>query len=308
MYSQAYNYYSVLGLNLNASTEEVKKAYRDIALTCHPDKLIHIKDDDEKKRRVEKFKEATKAYEILMNSNKNQYENIAWADDTKWNNMWNTFFGDVTTEDYKNTTNILKDAFVDIATSFIKNKIYPKQYYNPSSNLNKVIDHDIKLLVTYDEVKNNVKKKLRLILINIDEPIFLDVYCGSYPEIVREYTDENDCEHEIKIRMEFIENEEYSHISSSAGKIDLVKIIEINLLEYISGCEKDIKYIDNKPLTISIPPFQKEFYEINDKGIFGGSLILNIKLKNIEFDNWNNLIDKDKHNMLRILNLMYKMI
>lgn len=308
MYSHTYNNYSTLGLSMNASMEEIKKAYRDIAITCHPDKLINIKDENEKKRRVEKFKEATKAYEILMNSNKNEYENIIWGDDIKWNDVWNNFFGDEQNGNYNNTTNVIKDVFVDIAASFIKNKLYPRQYYNPTSNIKQIVYHDIKLPITYNEVKNNIKKKLRLILIDIDDPLFLEVNAGSYPEVTRQYTDDNDREHEIKITMELIEDEEYSHIISKNGKIDLVRIIEINLVEYISGCARQIKYIDNEQITISIPPFQKEFYEIKDKGVLNGSLIINIKIKNIEKEYWDKLIDEDKHNVLRILKHICKTI
>ena len=40
-------YYNILGLSSNASKEDIKKAYKDIALSCHPDKLINITDENE---------------------------------------------------------------------------------------------------------------------------------------------------------------------------------------------------------------------------------------------------------------------
>lgn len=307
MNNTAQNYYKILGININATTEEIKKAYKEIALTCHPDKLINIKDDIEKKRRVEKFKEATIAYEVLMDTDKYIYPDIQWNDDIKWNDIWNGFFGENSSN--ISTKDILKDAFIDIASSFIKNKIYPKQYYNPTSTTSKdVINHDIKLSVTYDEVIKNVKKKLRLILIDIDEPIFIEIWCGSYPSIVRQYTDDNDIEHEININMEFVERKDYEHIISKDGKIDLIRTVEMNLLEYIEGYERDIEYIDNKTMTITIPPFQKDFYEIKEKGIFGGSLLINLQLKNLTFNNWEILCEKDKLTMIRILKSIYKTI
>lgn len=59
------DYYDVLGVNRNSSAEEIKKAYRKIALKYHPDKNS---DADAE----EKFKEAAEANDVLSNSEKKQ--------------------------------------------------------------------------------------------------------------------------------------------------------------------------------------------------------------------------------------------
>src|SRR3972149_721593 len=59
------DYYEVLGVGKNATPEELKKAYRKLALEWHPDK--HRED---KKQAEEKFKEVNEAYEILSNPEK----------------------------------------------------------------------------------------------------------------------------------------------------------------------------------------------------------------------------------------------
>lgn len=60
------NYYEVLGLNENASQEEIKKAYKQLAKTHHPDK-----GGDE-----EQFKKISEAFDTLGNPNKKaQYDN-----------------------------------------------------------------------------------------------------------------------------------------------------------------------------------------------------------------------------------------
>lgn len=61
----AKDYYSVLGVSKNASVDEIKKAYRKLALQYHPDR-------NKDKASEEKFKEVTKAYEILSDSSKRQ--------------------------------------------------------------------------------------------------------------------------------------------------------------------------------------------------------------------------------------------
>lgn len=59
------DYYQILGVNRNASTEEIKKAYRKLALKYHPDK---VKVD--KKQAEEKFKQISEAYAVLSNPEK----------------------------------------------------------------------------------------------------------------------------------------------------------------------------------------------------------------------------------------------
>jgi molecular chaperone DnaJ len=63
------DYYEILGIAKNASAEEIKKAYRKVAIQFHPDK------NQGDKAAEEKFKEAAEAYEILSNQEKRaQYD------------------------------------------------------------------------------------------------------------------------------------------------------------------------------------------------------------------------------------------
>ena len=60
------DYYEVLGVSKNATSKEIKKAYRKIALKYHPDK------NPENKQAEEKFKEAAEAYDVLSSAEKKQ--------------------------------------------------------------------------------------------------------------------------------------------------------------------------------------------------------------------------------------------
>lgn len=298
------SHYNELGLSMSASKEEVKKKYKEIALTCHPDKLLNIKDENEKNAKIEKFKTATIAYNKIMNGNSLEDYEFIFNNDFTHEDYLNEF-GDFnwTSEIFKMFTQENSSIFMNIASNFANNKIYPKSYYQPAK-ATKIISHDITLPVTYNEVKNNAKKKLRLVLVKIEEPVFIDMYCGSFPVVKKTYIDDNNEEHEITITMEFKANELYSHIINN-NIIDLIITIDINLIEYLSGVTKKIKYIDKKDIIIDIPAFQKDYFEISDMGINGGSLIVNLTIEAIEENKWNNLTSENKDEMIRILRTIF---
>ncbi len=68
------DYYEVLGVQKGASADEIKKAYRKVAMQYHPDR------NEGDKAAEEKFKEAAEAYEVLSDTNKKaQYDRFGHA-------------------------------------------------------------------------------------------------------------------------------------------------------------------------------------------------------------------------------------
>lgn len=61
-----HDYYSILGVSSSASDEEIKKAYRKLAMRYHPDR------NPEDSESEEKFKEVNDAYAILSDQQKRQ--------------------------------------------------------------------------------------------------------------------------------------------------------------------------------------------------------------------------------------------
>jgi len=115
------DYYAILGISKKAESDEIKKAYRALALKYHPDK------NPDNKEAEEKFKEITEAYEVLsdplkrkkydiIETNWHKYSNLGFSnisdlfgDDSKFSTFFNYFFTGNLKDNLKETTsNLLK--------------------------------------------------------------------------------------------------------------------------------------------------------------------------------------------------------
>ena len=79
------DFYEILWVDKNASTEEIKKAYRKLAMQYHPDRN---KSDPEAEK---KFKEVNEAYSTLSDENKRKQYDMFWK--ANWGNPFGWWFG-----------------------------------------------------------------------------------------------------------------------------------------------------------------------------------------------------------------------
>ncbi|MBN2780646.1 MAG: molecular chaperone DnaJ [Candidatus Marinimicrobia bacterium] len=83
----AKDYYDILGVAKTASADELKKAYRKLAVKYHPDK------NPDNKEAEERFKEAAEAYSVLSDPDKRQRYDQFGADGLKQNGFGGGFSG-----------------------------------------------------------------------------------------------------------------------------------------------------------------------------------------------------------------------
>ena len=113
------DYYEVLGVDKNASENDIKKAYRKAAMKYHPDKFANAS-DAEKKDAEDKFKEINEAYQVLSDDQKKQqYDQFGHAafeqggagfggggfGDFDINDIFNMFRGNSNFRDFEEYTN-----------------------------------------------------------------------------------------------------------------------------------------------------------------------------------------------------------
>jgi DnaJ-class molecular chaperone len=317
----------VEALNLNKDNidkytrDEIKNIYKKIALECHPDKLINISDEKERIIKIDRFKKASIAYKNAMedfnNYGKLNYNNCDYnfdnfSDDYEIYNNFDLNFWKNTYDGIFKDKEIIKNTFIDVASFFFNKGFKNKNYYNPST---KIIKHNINLPITYYDLCTLNKRKLRILLKNVKEPVYINICCkNEYPCLTRQYIDDDSIEHEIIINM-IIDNDDneddnnntYSHnIISNKNIIDLNIIIDINILDYLIGTVKKIKYVDNTYIDINIQPFSLNDIIIKYKGLLGGNLIVKLMFKNITLKEWNKISEKKRKKIINIIKTIYQ--
>ncbi|EKE26880.1 MAG: hypothetical protein ACD_4C00133G0008 [uncultured bacterium (gcode 4)] len=81
------NYYDILGISKDASSDEIKKAYRKKAMESHPDR--HGWD----KEKEAQFKKVNEAYSTLSDSQKKAHYDRFWTTEWMWWFWWQGFWG-----------------------------------------------------------------------------------------------------------------------------------------------------------------------------------------------------------------------
>jgi hypothetical protein len=87
--------------------------------------------------------------------------------------------------------------------------------------------------------------------------------------------------------------------------IDLMTTVEINIKDYLIGCVKVIKYIDDSFIDVVIKPFNLDNIVIKNKGLIGGALIIRLVLHNISHENWCKINEDNRKVFVKYLDDMF---
>ena len=248
------DYYKTLGVNKTASQDEIKRAYRKLALKYHPDR------NPDNKVAEEKFKEVTEAHEVLsdpakrkkydtLGSNWKQYERAGYGQGSPFGGYSNQggrsyqFHGDF--EDvFKNL-----GGFSDFFSNFFGGG-------NPSGQRSRQRPHSIKIpdtlaelnITLYDAFNGSEKQ----IIVN-GKKIKIKIPKGSSDgkKLRLRGQGQSDPRNNVKgdliITLHITADEKYERDGD-----DLYQNLELDLKTAILGGEKTITTIDGKAINIKI--------------------------------------------------------
>ena len=158
------DYYEVLGVAKDASADDIKKAYRKLAVKYHPDR--HVNDSEaEKKAAEDKFKEAAEAYDVLSDTEKRaKYDRFGHAMDQQgFGGGGYSYGGGMSMEDiFANFGDIFGDIFGGGGRGNWSGGFEGATGGAPRQRVNKGTDLRITVKVTLKDIMNGVEKKLKI--------------------------------------------------------------------------------------------------------------------------------------------------
>jgi len=159
MMSTKRDYYEILGVKKNASLDEIKKAYRELALRYHPDRVPA----QQKKEAEEKFKEISEAYAVLSDAQKralyDQYghsgidQRYAYEDIFKGADFSSVFEG---MSDFGLGGSIFENIFSDLGFDIFGSRS------RGSSRSRRGRDLEISVDITLEEAATGIEKTINL--------------------------------------------------------------------------------------------------------------------------------------------------
>ncbi|NOY50262.1 MAG: molecular chaperone DnaJ [Chlorobi bacterium] len=145
------DYYDILGVSKSASADEMKKAYRKMAIKYHPDK------NPDNKEAEEKFKEAAEAYEVLSDpQKKSRYDQFGHAGMSGSAGFGGGGGGMSMDDIFSHFGDIFGGAFGGGFSSGGFGSSGRRQRVNRGSNLR------VKVKLRLSEIANGVEKKIKL--------------------------------------------------------------------------------------------------------------------------------------------------
>lgn len=261
------DYYAILGVPKNASQEEIKKAYRKLAMKYHPDRNKGNKEAEEK------FKEINEAYAVLSDPEKRKMYDLYGSTEFERRYTQEDIFRGFDFE------SVFRDIGIDLGSFFRKGKRgervftfnlgdllsdlfgtpFGERDYSPFGEVYET--YQIELPLTLEEIIKGGEKEV--IIPGTYEKIKIkipkEVQDGSILKIKKK-TGHKIREYHLKIRLKLPEG-----IKVENGNIYMEK--EIPLTTFYLGGEIEIVTFDGKRVKAKVPPLTKPGAKLRLKGL-----------------------------------------
>lgn len=287
------NYYKILGLNKEeANDDDIKKSYRKLAMQYHPDR-----GGDE-----EKFKEISEAYAVLSDKEKKKsYDFTGQVSDFDFSvgDIFNSFFEKIRkpplkSEDRYIILNVkLEEVMNGSNIKFrLKRKVLvEKPIECPKCDGTGYIHTKTRLAFSFSIASSsvcrsckgsglfyqNVKFKYEILIINLDiAPGTPENHKYFFPHLSDE--EPGYCTGDLYFIVKY-----EPHPDFIVDDQNLIKVIDINMLEYLTGFERIIHHLNHEKIKVKFRPLFPVDTEFCIKGLGllrDGDLILKIKLDN----------------------------
>lgn len=260
------DYYEILGVPRNATQEEIKKAYRRLAMKYHPDRNRGNKEAEEK------FKEINEAYAVLSDPEKRRlYDLYGSAEFEKRYTQEDIFRG----FDFES---VFKDLGIDLGGFFRKNRKGGRTFFFDLGDLFSTLfgTHFGEEFGPFGEVYETVQVDLPLTLEEVlkggEKEVILP---GSYETIkLKIPSDVRDGQILRVVKKVGRTTREYLFrvkiLSSSGYKVENGNLItekELPLSSFLLGDEIEIVTLDGKKVKAKVPPLTKPGAKLRLKGL-----------------------------------------
>ena len=253
--------YEILGVQRNASCDDIKKAYRKLSLQYHPDRN---RNSEESKR---KFQDLGSAYDILSDTHKRREYDMTNDFYSKQHqfNSYNSYNNGIP-EEFKNMFSMFNNSNINPGFNNFKpnnNRRFTNDFNNQSKKTNKendvkpstikiVVDISIKQSYTGCTIPVNIKRKVLRYQekSSEDETIYIDIPEGADTNEIINLKEKGNILNEKKGDVSIQINVNNDTLFIRKG-LNLILEKEITLKESLCGFSFNIDFIDGKNYVIN---------------------------------------------------------